>query len=144
MLGTSKRVGPVLALLMIFATVGARAEIVVIGNLKLPVNELDAQNVKDIWLGKIKHLADNTRVRPVDQNPASKARDDFYKRLLDKSPQQVKAYWARITFTGKDEAPLSFGDDAAVRVWVASHPDAIGYIDSASTDGSVKVLLKFK
>ena len=144
MLRTSKGAGLVLTLLMMFTTSLVWAEVVVIGHPSLPVNELDLQKVKDIWLGKIKHLADNVPVRPIDQSPSSKVRDDFYMKSLDKSPQQVKAYWARITFTGKDEAPLTFSDDATVRAWVANHPNAIGYIDSASADNGVKVLFKFK
>lgn len=144
MLRIPKSVRLVLTLLMIFVTGRVSAEVVVIGHPSLPVSELELQKVKDIWLGKIKHLADSAPVRPVDQNPGSKARDDFYMKLLDKSPQQVKAYWARVMFTGKDEAPLSLNDDVAVRAFIASHPDAIGYIDSVSTDSSIKVLFKFK
>jgi len=144
MLRTSKGVGLALVLLMMFATDAARAELVVIGHISLPVNELDLQKIRDIWFGKIKRLADNAPVRPIDQSPGSKLRDDFYMRSFDKPPQQVKAYWARVTFTGKDEAPLSFSDDATVRAWVAKHPEAIGYIDSAAADSSIKVLFKFK
>ena len=144
MLRISKGIGLVLTLLMISAASLARAELVVIGHPSLPVNELDLQKVKDIWLGKVKHLASNAPVRPIDQGPGSKVRDDFYMKSLDKSPQQVKAYWARVTFTGKDEPPLNLGDDAAVRAWVANHPDAIGYVDSAAADSSIKVLFKFK
>jgi len=140
----SKGVGLALTLLMMSAASGARAEVVVIGHPSLPVNELDLQKVKELWLGKIKHLADNVPVRPVDQIPNSKVRDEFYMLTLDKSPQQVKAYWARITFTGKDTAPLALSDDASVRAWVASHPEAIGYIGGAPADNSVKVLFKLK
>ena len=143
MLRTSKSAGFMLTLLMLFTASQVRAEVVVIGHPSLPVNELDLQKVKDIWLGKMRHVTDMP-VRPIDQSPASKVRDDFYVKALDKSPQQVKAYWARITFTGKDEAPLTFNDDAAVRAWVANHADAIGYIDSASPVTGVKVLFKFK
>ena len=144
MLRISKGGGLALTLLMVFASNSVRAEVVVIGHPTLPVSELDVQKVKDIWLGKIKHLAGNVPVRPIDQSLSSKVRDEFYMKSLDKSPQQVKAYWARITFTGKDDAPLTFSDDATVRDWVASHPDAIGYVDRASADGRVKVLFKFK
>ncbi len=144
MLRTSKCAGLALTLLLMLLCGGVRAEIVVIGHPSLPVNELNLQKVKDIWLGRIKHLADNAPVRPIDQASGNKLRDDFYIKSLDKSPQQVKAYWARVTFSGKDEAPLTLNDDIAVRAWVAAHPDAIGYIDSTAADTGVKVLFKFK
>ena len=144
MLRTSKCAGLALTLLLIFLCGEVRAEVVVIGHPSLPVTELNLQRVKDIWLGKIRRLEDSAPVRPVDQAPGSKIRDDFYMKSLDKSPQQVKVYWARVVFSGKDEAPLTLNDDAAVRAWVATHPDAIGYIDSAAADAGVKVLFKFK
>lgn len=122
----------------------AHAEIAVIGNLTLPVNALDAQVCKKIWLGQQKRLDGGAPVRPVDQAVSSAMRDAFYLKLLDKSPQQVKAYWARIEFTGKGEAPPILNDDAAVKAWVSSHPDALGYIDAAKVDNTVKVLLRLK
>ena len=144
MLRKHKRTGLAMALLAVVAAAAAQAEVAVIGHPSLPVNELELQKVRDIWLGKLKHINESALVRPVDQGASSRVRDEFYLKSLDKSPQQVKAYWARITFTGKAEAPLTLSDDTAVKNWVASHPDAIGYIDSAQADGSVKVLLKLK
>ena len=43
-------------------------------------------------------------------------------------------------FSGKGQPPREVGDDAAVKAWVASNPEAIGYIDGKFVDGSVKVL----
>lgn len=122
----------------------ASAEVVVVGHPARKAAELDAQQVKRIWLGQVKHTPDGEAAHPVDHAVASRTRDDFYLKLLDKSPNQVKAYWARITFTGKGEAPPTVADDAAVKEWLAQHPDAIGYIDAASVDARVKVLLRLK
>ncbi len=122
----------------------ALADIVVVGNNGLPISTIDIQVCKNIWLGKQKHLDGGAPVHPVDQAVSSSVRDEFYLKLLDKSPQQVKAYWARISFTGKGEAPPMMNDDAAVKAWVSSHPDAIGYIDAAKLDNTVKVLLRLK
>lgn len=144
MLRKFKRVGLAMTLLSFAAAMTTHAEVAVIGHPSLPVKELELQKVRDIWLGKVQQLNDTAAVRPVDQGSSSRVRDEFYLKSLDKSPQQVKAYWARITFTGKAEAPLTLSDDVAVKNWVASHPDAIGYIDSARVDSSVKVLLKLK
>lgn len=125
-------------------TTTAIAEVVVISHRGLPVSTLDLQNVRDIWLGKTKHLADSAVVRPIDQSTSSRIRDEFYMKALEKTPLQVKAYWSRVAFTGKEDAPLTFNDDTAVKVWVTNHPGAIGYIDSASVDSSVKALLRLK
>lgn len=125
-------------------TTPALAEVVVISHRGLPVSTLDLQNVRDIWLGKTKHIADSAVVQPVDQSTSSRIRDEFYMKALEKTPLQVKAYWSRVAFTGKEDAPLTFKDDTAVKIWIANHPGAIGYIDGTSVDGSVKALLRLK
>lgn len=122
----------------------ALAEVVVISHRGLPVSTLDLQNVRDIWLGKTKHIADSAVVQPVDQSATSRVRDEFYMKTLEKTPLQVKAYWSRVAFTGKLDTPLTLNDDTAVKAWVTNHPGAIGYIDSTSVDGSVKALLRLK
>lgn len=44
-------------------------------------------------------------------------------------------------FTGKGQAPIILQDAAAVKKAVISDPKAIGYIDKAAVDGSVKVVM---
>lgn len=122
----------------------AVAEIVVVGHPGRKASTLELQELKNIWLGQRKHTVDGDAARPVDQAVTSRTRDDFYLKLLDKSPHQVKAYWARITFTGKGEAPPAVADDSAVKDWIARNPEAIGYIDAAAVDSRVKVLLRLK
>ena len=60
--------------------------------------------------------------------------------MIQKSEDELKGYWSKLMFSGKGQPPREVGDDAAVKAWVASNPDAIGYIDGKFVDGSVKVL----
>jgi len=53
----------------------------------------------------------------------------------------MKAYWSKMIFSGKAAPPAVFDNDAAVKSWVASNTDGIGYIDSSQVDVSVKVIL---
>ena len=53
----------------------------------------------------------------------------------------MKAYWSKLVFTGKGTPPAELANEAAVLSHVAANPDAIGYVDAASVDGSVKVVL---
>jgi len=68
-------------------------------------------------------------------------RDDFYTKVANKSGAQVKAYWAKLVFTGKGQPPKDAGDSAGVKSAVAANPAAVGYVDKSVVDGSVKVVL---
>jgi hypothetical protein len=59
-----------------------------------------------------------------------------------RSAAQLRATWARITFTGKGTPPKELKSDADVKAFVAADPKAIGYVDASAVDGSVKAVLK--
>ena len=120
------------ALLALGATL-AHADIVVITNPAAAA--LTADQVTDIYLGK------SNAATPLDQPESAAIRADFYKKATGRDVAQVKAVWSRLVFTGKGQPPKEFADSAAVKKAVAADPKAIGYIDKAAVDGSVKVAL---
>lgn len=91
--------------------------------------------VSNIFLGKSNDLV------AVDQAEGNALRDPFYLRLTGKDPAQLKAYWAKMMFTGKAMPLKALSSDAEVKKFVASNPNSIGYIDKSSLDGSVKLML---
>jgi len=117
----------------LIAAFSAQAGIVVVGHPGAA--PLTKEQVADIFLGKVQSAA------PVDQPEAAPIRAEFYKSATGKEPSQVKALWARLTFTGKAQPPKEVADAAAVKKAVAADPKAVGYIDKAAVDDSVKVLL---
>ena len=140
-----KKKKPVLALiaaaLLSAAEVNAQAETVVVSGRNFSATIMSMTQLEDIWLGKTKYLPDGSAVLVVDQPEGSKIRDDFYDKVTHKSPTQVKAYWTRQIFIGKGSAPKSLRDDSEVKHWVAETAGGLGYIDKASVDDSIKVLL---
>lgn len=122
---------PALALVA-FATL-AQAEVVVIGNPSS--SPLTKDQVSDVFLGKSQAFT------PIDQPDSAAVRADFYKKATGRDAAQVKATWSRLVFTGKAVAPKEVADATAVKKAVAADPKAIGYIDKAAVDGSVKVVL---
>ena len=117
----------------LLSAAGAHAEIVVVmapGSAALSKDQVGA-----VYLGRSPDL------KPVDLPEGSATRDAFYKKATDRDAAQIKAVWARITFTGKGQAPAELPDAAAVKKAVAADPKAVGYIDKAAADGSVKVVL---
>lgn len=119
----------------------AQAALAIIAHLSNNAAGITAEEAAQIWLGKSRELANGRRVAPVDQNAASASRAKFYKSVVKKDERELKAYWSKLIFTGKGQPPPEIGDDAAVQDWVASNPDAIGYVDGKFVNSSVKVLL---
>jgi hypothetical protein len=52
----------------------------------------------------------------------------------------VKAHWSKIIFTGRGQPPRQASTGLEARRMVAENPNAIGYIDPALVDNSVRVL----
>jgi ABC-type phosphate transport system substrate-binding protein len=134
------RISMVAALALCAAS--ANAEIVVIVNPKNPAATMSADQVAAIYLGTATSFPDGGAVALADQPEAAGIRGDFYQKATGRSVAQVKATWARITFTGKGTPPKELKSDADVKAFVAGDPKAIGYVDSSVVDGSVKTVLK--
>ena len=111
----------------------AQAEVAVIvnpGAAKTP----SQSDVANIFLGKDKSM------KGVDIKDWTPAKDSFYSAVTNKNESQLKSYWSGLVFTGKGQPMSSVADDAAVVAKVAAEADAIGYVDSAAVNDSVKVL----
>ena len=120
----------------------ANAEVVVIVNPKNPAANMTAEQVAAIFLGNSTTFPDGGAVALADQPEAAGIRGDFYQKATGRSVAQVKATWARLTFSGKGAPPKELKSDADVKAFVAGDPKAIGYVDSSAVDGSVKAVLK--
>lgn len=131
-----------IALVSLMASVSS-AEISVIVNANNPNSAIDQATVSKIFLGKTKSFPDGSQAVPVDQDDGTAAREAFSSDVLGKSTSQLKSYWSRLIFTGKGTPPKQSGDNAAIKAWVASNPNSIGYIDSNAVDDSVKVVYTF-
>lgn len=119
---------------LLAGTAGA-GEIVVITNTANQASRMFSEQAAQFFLGK------SNQFTPVDQGKESAIRRDFYQKLSGKTLAQVEGIWAKIEFSGKGSMPKMYSSDAAVKKAVAADPTAIGYIDKASVDDSVKVLL---
>ncbi|MES3021632.1 MAG: hypothetical protein V4857_08605 [Pseudomonadota bacterium] len=117
------------------AALPAHAETVVIVSAHNPATRMFSEQASQFFLGK------STMFTPVDQAEGSPIRTDFYQKLADKAPAQVKALWAKLVFTGKATLPKEYRSNAEVRKAVADNPKAIGYIDKTAVDDTVKVIL---
>ncbi|HZZ92300.1 MAG TPA: phosphate ABC transporter substrate-binding protein [Usitatibacter sp.] len=120
------------------------AELVVIVNPKNNATKLTPQQVALIFLGRAGSFPTGGAATPLDIREGSPLRDEFYARVAEKNPREVKAYWARLMFSGNGSPPRELPSAADVRRAVAADPTAIGYIDRATLDASVKEILTLR
>ena len=137
-----KQIWAALLLLLLGAgSVPAHAALAIIVHPSNNMAGITAEETADIYLAKVGVFSNGKRAVPVDQSANSPARKKFYSAVIKKNDSTLKVYWSKLIFTGKAQPPDEIGDDAAVKNWVATNPDAIGYVDGKFVDSSVKVLL---
>ena len=119
---------------------GVSAQVAVVVNPKSPLATMTADQVSGIFLGKSNTLPSGGTALPTDLPDSAPAHDLFYTKVTGKSSAQVKAAWSRLVFSGKATPPKELGSSADVKKFVASNPDAIGYIEKSAVDSSVKVV----
>ncbi len=121
---------------MAAAAFPAAAETVVIVSPKNPASRMFSEQAAQFFLGK------SSQFTPIDQAEGSAIRTEFYKKVSNMDPNQVKAGWLKLVFTGKATAePKEYKSNAEVKKAVADDPKAIGYIDKSAVDDTVKVIL---
>lgn len=126
-------------ILSLAMSVTAQAQVVVIAGKS--VGDMSKDQVSDIFLGKSTSIPGGGTAVPVDQPESSPLRDEFYSKVTGKSAAQAKSLWSKLAFTGKGTPPKEVGSSAEVKKTVAGTPGAIGYIEKAAVDDSVKVVL---
>lgn len=132
----------VLGALLICGTVSkAMADTAVVVSSKSAVGSLNEPEVAAIFLGRGSDVKGGAVLMPLDQREDSPQRQDFYRRVIGKSPVQMKAYWSKIIFTGVGQPPREVDGDAAMKQVLGRDKSAIGYMDAGSVDASVKIVL---
>lgn len=116
----------------------ARAEVYVVVHKDAP-DHLSKSELIELFLGKAGSLG-SARAVPVDLPESDPVREEFYLKLTGKSSAQMRAYWAKLSFTGKGTPPRAAPSGAEVRRYVASTPGAISYLSKPDLDPSVKVV----
>ncbi|BBL74932.1 hypothetical protein [Methylomagnum ishizawai] len=132
----------ILALLLGGFALPALADMAVIAHPGNGLAALSEREARDIFLGRTRLFPNQRFALPLDQ--ASPLRAEFYQRLTGRPIEQIDAYWARLLFTGQSSPPPQLPDDAAVLRTVRENQDALGYIDAAHVDATVRVLLMLR
>jgi ABC-type phosphate transport system substrate-binding protein len=123
-----------------FTGASAGADVVAVVSAKSAVRALTSDQLADIFLGRVSRFPNGVLAVPIDLRDGSPERDQFYAKITGKTPAQVKAYWSKIIFTGRGQPPKAVASDLDVKQFLAANIGAIGYIDAALLDDTVRAL----
>jgi ABC-type phosphate transport system substrate-binding protein len=102
--------------------------------------QLTVEEVAQIYLRKRRFWAPGEPVVPINRDAGSAARALFTRAVFGGQARWLATYWNRQYFQGV-LPPATLASDEAVKRFVACEPHAIGYIDAAMVDDSVRVVL---
>lgn len=126
-----------LSLVLIAAVVQAADVVLVVGK-QSSINSLSRNEVENIFLGKITSLPNISKITPLDRGENS-LRQQFYASYTGKTLSQVKAYWARIIFTGRGYPPKTVGLEE-LKTALRNNPGAIGYMTADNVDDTLRII----
>jgi ABC-type phosphate transport system substrate-binding protein len=126
----------------LFAANYALAEILVVVH---PSNTstFDKSTIKKMFLGKKKSFSNGRTAILLSSLAKSTATEEFNKKVIGKSSNQLNGYWSKMIFTGKGTPPQSMPSADEIISAIAANPDAIGYIDSSEVTDAVKIVATF-
>lgn len=133
-----KRIAMFLLLAALTGNTALAATVVV--NNEVELEALDAESLERIYLGKKTLWDSGQRITPALVTETSAISKAFLEEILQKSIPQYRAYWKKRLFSGGGTVPKTFRSSKEVIEFVARTPGAIGVVESAPRDGSVKVL----
>jgi ABC-type phosphate transport system substrate-binding protein len=86
---------------------------------------------------------DGTPIVPLNREPGSAAREAFSHQVLGGDSARWASYWNDAYFNGVFP-PAVLSSSAAVKRYIASEAGAIGYVDPADVDDTVRVVLELR
>jgi len=106
-------------------------------------SNFDKSTIKRIFLGKAKSFSNGRAAILLSASPKDPITEEFNKKVIGKSSNQVNAYWSKMIFTGKGTPPQEMASTSEIITAISANPDAIGYVDASAAIGDVKVVATF-
>lgn len=101
----------------------------VIITMNAEIDALHSNQVKMLYRGRISNI-NGLPTRLMDLPRESDYRKHFYQQLLNKTPNQMAAIWARQSFSGNAVAPVEIKDESQTVIvnWLRNNVNGIAYV----------------
>lgn len=97
-----------------------------------PYESITQQQASDFFLKKDSSWDDGTPVQPIDLSQPASVREAFSSAVLQRSPNEIKKYWQRQIFTGRNSSPPEKDSESEIIAFVRANRGAIGYVSSGA------------
>jgi ABC-type phosphate transport system substrate-binding protein len=140
-----RRAAPLLTLALFLVATSARpADVAIVVIVHPSRNQpLPLDDVARIFLKKQRFWDDGAPIVPLNREAESPLRERFSRRVFGMSSSALAAYWNDQYFLGTFP-PVTLSSTEAVKRYVASDPNAIGYVETSSVDSTVRVVLDLR
>lgn len=116
-------------------------DIAIIVSKENATEELSFKELVKIFKREKQYWSDGSKIYLIMRETGSPMRRLLLTRVYQMTDEELKSFWLVKIFRGQlSSLPKTFGSDDAVKRFVSQVPNAIGFIDSSSSDTSVKVL----
>jgi hypothetical protein len=129
-------------LMSLFFSVHAQeTPLVVIGSQTGVPADISMNELKAVFHGERQRWSDGTKVVIAMIKSTSPLGNEISKKIYSMSGDEVRGFWARISFAGKFDPPNVFNTEAEVETFVSQNPGSIAILDKVNATPEVKTVL---
>lgn len=134
----------VLISILLLASLNVKADILVVANPDLELQQIELNELADIFLKRHASLAAGVRAVPVNRPAGSDIRSQFEARVIDgMNARELKNYWLKMRYKGV-RPPVIQDSEAAVILFVKRVSGAIAYLNQDDVPEGVKLLARIE
>lgn len=117
----------------------AAQDVVLVANTSVQISEITNADVRAIFMGTKTRFPDGSHAVPVTLKGGA-THEVFLKNHVGEGPEEFRAHWRKVVFTGQGAMPKAFDSESALIEYVAATPGAVGYVSRVSSRDGVKSL----
>ncbi|BDU73216.1 hypothetical protein [Mesoterricola silvestris] len=123
------------------AALRGQEPLAVIVNPESGVSRLSRTEATNLFMGRTRRLPSGLVALPVEQIHPEGPRARFYEILANLPLPQVRAFWARLYFSGQAQPPRQTLSAEETLQVVAMNRGAIGFVERSRVDRRVRTVL---
>lgn len=130
-------------MLLLSLSTFAQADLVIVTGSNSSITSLTENEVRQLFSGLLKTIG-GQRVQPLDLPGTAEPREEFYRKVMGRTSEQMRAYWTRLIFTGQGKPPREVSNIGELETLLISSAEHIGYLTESNLTGNMRVLYRLK
>ncbi len=124
-----------------FSVHAQETPLMVVGSQTGPPADISMNELKAVFHGERQRWGDGTKVVIAMIKSTSPLGNEISKKIYAMSGDEVRGFWARISFAGKFDPPNVFNTEAEVETFVSQNPGSIAILNKVNAIPEVKTVL---